>query len=998
MQHVTDRRAPPTDVSWNEYRALVEQVEDYAMFMLDLSGRVTTWNRGAQKIKFYEASEIIGRHFSVFYLPEDLAARKPEKELEIALREGRVTDEGWRLRRDGSRFWAFITITLLRDDAGEPRAFAKVTRDLTERRREQEELRRSEERFRLLIDGVADYAIYLLDPNGVVTTWNSGAQKINGYSAREIVGRDFSLFFTPEDLAAGRPQRELAIAASEGRFEEEGLRVRADGSRFWANVIVTPLREASGALFGFAKITRDLSARKLAEETARELDRQRTARMVAEAGEARAAQERERFRSLSDRLDAVFEGVSDGLTVQDRDGKLLFANSAAARLIGAESREALLTIDPRAIVERFEMFDEQGNVFPPSELPGRRVLEGEQHASALLKIRNRETAQQWWVLLRASCVYDQNGVPEMAINIWHDATRDRQRELHERYLSEATTALSKSLDYEATLGTLADLLVPGMCDWCVVHLLEGSALRTVTVAHADPAQRQRALAFQAKYPPNPAAHGGVWDVLRSGKPILHAQIAPELLVAGALDDEQRRALLAAGIRSMILAPISVQGRVFGALTLVIGEAGRLFDEQDLSVMAELGRRVGAFIENATLYRRAQEAVKTAASAVQAAETAGRLKDEFLATVSHELRTPLNAILGWSSVLKTRNDPDSIARGVDVIFRNAKSQSKLIEDILDVSRIITGKLRLELGSVNLDDVVSEAIEVVRPTAAARNVVVHFARAREPRMLVGDSERLAQVLWNLLSNAVKFSESGGRVEVKIFQEGSQLGLSVTDDGRGIEAEFLPYVFERFKQADGSTTRRYGGLGLGLAIVRHIVELHGGRVSVHSDGPGRGSTFSLIFPVRATTARATLPSDRPPAGVAPTNKAGRPSLNGVRVLVLDDERDARDLLELVLRQAGAEVTTADSAAAGFAALERFHPHVIVSDVGMPEEDGYAFMKRVRESKGHGHVRAIALTAYTRNEDRARALAMGFSAHLGKPVDPEDLIAAVALAAASA
>jgi CheY-like chemotaxis protein len=253
-------------------------------------------------------------------------------------------------------------------------------------------------------------------------------------------------------------------------------------------------------------------------------------------------------------------------------------------------------------------------------------------------------------------------------------------------------------------------------------------------------------------------------------------------------------------------------------------------------------------------------------------------------------------------------------------------------------------------------------------------------------------LAQVLWNLLSNAVKFTDSGGRVEVKVFQDGSQLGVSVCDDGRGIESDFLPYVFERFKQADGTTTRRYGGLGLGLAIVRHIVELHGGRVAVHSEGLGHGSTFTLTLPIHATTPNSKKPSLHPAVGQAPSNAVARVSLDGVRVLVLDDERDARDLLELVLRQAGAAVATADSAAQGLTELERFRPHVIVSDVGMPEEDGYSFMRRVRENEAYQQVRAIALTAYTRGEDRARALAMGFSTHLGKPVDPDDLTAAVA------
>jgi len=994
---VTDEPAASSDFSWSEYQALIEQVEDYAMFVLDLSGHVTTWNRGAEKIKCYTAKEIIGRHFSIFYPAEDVAAGKPQRELDTALREGRVEDEGWRIRRDGSRFWAFVTITLLRDARGTPRAFAKVTRDLTERRQAQEELRQSEERFRLLVDGVADYAIYMLDPKGIVTTWNSGAQKIKGYTGSQILGRDFSVFFTPEDRAAGRPQRELAIAATEGRFEEEAIRVRADGKHFWANVVLTPLHDAAGNLFGFAKITRDLSQQKRAEETARELERQRTARLVAEAGEARAEQERERFRTLSSQLDAVFEGVADGLTVQDRNGKLLFANSAAARQVGVGSRAELLRIDPGAIVHRYEMFDEHGASFPPQALPGRRVLAGERQAEALIKIRDLDSGREWWSMIRSSGVFDAQGQPEMAINIWHDVTRDRQREEHERYLNDATAALSKSLDYEATLSTLADLLVPGLCDWCAIHLLEGDTVRNVAVAHTDPAKKQRAQDFQAKYPPNPQAAGGVWSVLRTGKPSLHAQIDPQALAASARDEEHLRELQAAGMRSLMFAPISVQGRVLGTLSLISAEGGRRYDEQDLAVVTELGRRVGAFIENATLYRRAQEAVKTAAAAVQAAETAGRLKDEFLATVSHELRTPLNAILGWSSVLKTRSDEASIAKGVDVIFRNAKVQSKLIEDILDVSRIITGKLRLELRSVNLVNAVVEAIEVVRPSANARNISLHFERPSEPHVLVGDSERLVQVLWNLLSNAVKFSDSGGRVEVKISQEGSQLRLSVIDQGRGIEADFLPYVFERFKQADGSTTRRYGGLGLGLAIVRHIVELHGGRVSVQSEGPGRGSTFTLVLPIRATTASVSQATEPPVAGRVTPGTAPRINLEGVRVLVLDDERDARDLLELVLRQAGAVVATADSASAGLAALDRFRPHVIVSDVGMPEQDGYTFMKRVRENQAYQHVRAIALTAYTRIEDRERALSMGFSAHLGKPVDPDDLMAAVARLAAA-
>jgi PAS domain S-box-containing protein len=961
----------PTDSAWNDLRALVEQVEDYAMFVLDLEGHVASWNRGAQKIKGYAAHEIIGQHFSKFYLPEEIASQKPQQKLAEALATGHVEDEGWRVRADGSRFWAFVSITLLRDAYGAPKGFGKVTRDLTERRNAQEQLRGSEERFRLLVEGVTDYAIYMLDPHGVVATWNSGAQKIKGYSSEQIIGREFSLFFTPEDRAAGRPQKELAIARNEGRFEEEGWRVRADGSRFWASVVVTALRARSGELVGFTKVTRDLTAKKEAEDTARQ---------------------RERFQLLSQQLDVILEGVVDGITVQDRRGKLVFVNSSAARQTGLASREELLNIEGAELFKRFEMRDEHGQAFPLENLPGRRVLAGERTASALIRTRDRQDGREWWSQIRANAVLGEDGLPELAVNIWHDVSQKRRREEHERYLNEATTALSKSLDYRATLAKLADVLVPGLCDWCAIHLLEGAALKIAAIVPADPEQKKRAEQYQRNYPPNPDETAGVWQVLRTGVPILHEDVLEEALLENAPHAEQLEQLKADGIRSVIFVPIKLRDQVSGTLTLVSAETGRRYDDRDLRLATELGRRIGTFIENALLYERAQRAAESAEAAAREAEAAGRLKDEFLATVSHELRTPLNAILGWSSVLKARAEPALVAKGVAVINRNAAAQSKIIEDILDVSRIITGKLRLELRPVDLVGIVGDAIEVVRPSALAREIRIGFERPAEPAFLVGDTERLQQVMWNLLSNAVKFTDPGGHVEVKLDQRGSQLSVMVVDDGKGIDLAFLPYVFERFKQADSSTTRRFGGLGLGLAIVRHIVELHGGRVAATSAGPGQGSAFEVVFPVHAVA----LAAEEPPASTRSDRPRSQPpssSLEGLRVLVVDDEADARDLLELVLSQAGAKVRTANSAAVGLAALLPFQPQVIVSDIGMADEDGYAFMRRIRSmQEPAASTPAIALTAYTRNEDKLKALAMGFSVHLGKPVNPDDLTALVA------
>lgn len=795
------RHSPAISPSADESRLLLNSITDHAIFMLDADGYVMTWPTGAERIKGFRPDEIIGRHVSVLYPQEDVARGQPQADLDRARQDGRMEAAGWRVRKDGTPFWAEVAIAVLLDDQDRFIGFGHVTRDLTERRRAEEELRRSEERFRLLVETVVDYAIFMLDPTGHIASWNAGAERIKGYTASEVLGRHFSLFYGGEEFVAACDQK-LARAAVEGHIEEESWRIRKDGSRFWASVVITALRSSDGELVGFAKVTRDLTERRRAEEAARLLLREQVARQESQRAEAQLRESEERYRSLSRRLEQILEGIHDGITVQDQTGRVVFANTAAAHSCGFATAEELIRARPEDVRDRFQLHDEHGQPFDPALLPGRRVLSGQPASQALLRVKDRKTGKDMWSLTRATPIYDANGATEMAINIWHDATEARRRQEHEKYLATATAALSASLDYEATLDRVAQLLVPGLADWCTIHLVRRGELRNVAVAHLDPEKVAMARAAAKKYPPDPARLGGAWNVVRTGVSELYEDVPEAILRRGAHDEAHYALLLSVGMKSVVIAPIRMRDRVLGTITIVSAESGRRYERNDVRLAEELGLRVGTAIENADLYRAAQDAA-------QRAEEASRIKDEFLATVSHELRTPLNAIVGWASLLRRRQLEPSLAKAVEIIDRNAHAQVKIVEDILDVSRIITGKLRIDPQPTDLDRVVRDAIEIVRPSALAKGIRLEFGHEPGVHVTLGDADRLQQVVWNLLSNAVKFTRNDGAVRVRLSRDGSNVSLSVSDNGHGIDADFLPYVFDRFKQADGSTTRRVGGL---------------------------------------------------------------------------------------------------------------------------------------------------------------------------------------------
>jgi signal transduction histidine kinase/ActR/RegA family two-component response regulator len=374
-----------------------------------------------------------------------------------------------------------------------------------------------------------------------------------------------------------------------------------------------------------------------------------------------------------------------------------------------------------------------------------------------------------------------------------------------------------------------------------------------------------------------------------------------------------------------------------------------------------------------------------------AEAANRIKDEFLATLSHELRTPLTSLLGWSSILREGQLDDKVLnQGLEAIDRNAKIQAQLIDDLLDVSRIVSGKLDLEVRPVDLGSVTRASINVVRPAADAKGILLEYSSQPGLGAISADSARMQQVIWNLLSNAVKFTPRGGKIFIRLERTGSNIKITVRDTGKGIDPEFLPWVFDRFRQGDSSTTRTFGGLGLGLAIVRHLVELHGGTVSAESEGVGKGATFSATFPLLAEPIEMT---SLHLSGETRFSDVG--SLEGLRVLVVDDEAEARQIIGTVIARTGAEVETCPSAREAMTRLLEWRPDVLLSDIAMPEEDGYAFIRRVRalpKDKG-GSTPAAALTAYARDADRKQALAAGFQMHIPKPISAGELVMMVAL-----
>ncbi len=865
--------------------------------------------------------------------------------------------------------------------------------------------------YETLVAEIKDFAIILLDRAGVIVSWNTGAERIFDYAAADAVGHAFALIFTPADVQRGIPEQELQKAATTGRADDVRWHERRDGTRFFANGVTTALYDEAGNLRGFVKVARDDTTRKLLEDDLRE--QRETLETVNHVGQLLTAE-----------LDQqkLVQAVTDAATqITGAHFGSFFYNLIDER--GESYMLYTLSGVPREAFAHFPM-PRNTDIFNPTfQCEGTLLLADVKqdprygknspyygmpagHLSVTSYLAVPVTSRSGEVIGGLFFGHAEAGVfTERAAHIVEglaaqaaiamdnarlfDAARRERTALYERTrLAELNADIGQAL----IMGdSLADML--HRCAEAMVAQLDAAFARIWTLnEEADVLELQ---ASAGMYTHLDGPHGRVpVGQFKIGR--IAAERQPRLTneVVGDPQVSDQAWAKREGMVAFAGYPLIVADRLLGVVAMF---ARKPLTGATLQALAAAANAIALGIERKRGEEERAQLLSSEQHARQEAEAANRTKDEFLSTLSHELRTPLTAILGWTRMLSAGQiDEANRPRALETIERNAHAQQQLIEDILDVSRVISGKMRLEVRPLDLTTVIERAVDAVLPAAAAKEIRLQRVLDSGASMVSGDPARLQQVIWNLLTNAIKFTPKGGRVLVRLERVNSHVEIIVSDNGQGIEADVLPFVFERFRQADSTSTRAHGGLGLGLAIVRHLVEMHGGIVEAESAGAGAGATFTVKLPLIAMrTAELALEQAR----VHPTARERvpfhcPPELAGLHILVVDDEEDTRNLVTAVLEKCAARVTATSSVAEAFALLKELRPDVLVSDLGMPKEDGYSLISRVRAlpAEAGGRTPAVALTAYARVEDRLRVLRAGFQTHLPKPVEPAELVAVVA------
>jgi PAS domain S-box-containing protein len=808
------------------------------------------------------------------------------------------------------------------------------------------------ELFATILDA-AGVGIVVLDSRRQIVLANRAFCDLLGYSESEILGLDVRVVAHAENNDAETGLFDDLLSGKRARYTMDKRCIHKNGSIVWGRVTVTRLRHDSGDLA--VAVVEDITEKRGIEQAAEEV------------------------RRAHERYALVARATNDVIWDWDAEQGTIVWNDALQTMFGYQ---------PDQIDNRLEWWDSHLN---PDDRE--RVVAGingiiEQGGSSWTDEYRFERADGTFteVLDRGYIARSEDGKPIRMIGAMLDVTERKRAERIARFMADASAVLASSLDYTATLTRVAELTVPVLADWCFVDLRIGDhSYERLSVFRDERGRPVRA----------PNAIGGstarsdeadlVRDVITSGIPMvleIPAGIAGDGSESGKKSLEWLRQL---GVRSALIAPIAaVPGdRAMGALTLASGRSRRVLGEDDLRVVEDVARRAAMAIEHSRLYDDARKASVA--------------KDEFLAILSHELSTPLTIILGWSGIISRPGvSGEELQRGIESIRASALAQAQLIDDVLDLSRVTTGKVHFEVEPVSIGQLVGDSLTAVRVAASAKRIELIAPDTTIAGTVLGDGNRLRQVIWNLLTNAIKFTKPGGRVSVDLENAPGIVRLVVTDTGQGIAREFVPHVFEPFRQGDSSSTRTHGGLGLGLAIVRYLVEAHGGTVSAFSEGQDRGAQFVVELPLVSSARSSAEAEGSRTDSVRDRQSMTAPDgeLKGVRVLFVDDQAEARDLASVVFSTAGAEIAIVSSAKEALETLARTGADIVVTDIGMPDVDGYALIREIRRRDAHDgrHTRVIALTAYRGEQDQQRVEAAGFDAYIKKPMDASTLTATVA------
>jgi PAS domain S-box-containing protein len=923
------------------HRQIINSATDFAIISTDCDGNITSWNEGAHRILGWREQEMLDQPVHRFFTPEDIACGRPAIEMESALSKGYATDERWHVKKTGERFWASGELTLLKDDAGRVIGFVKIMRDRTEHRRAELQLAqqtemlgsevdlRTRERDRIWQNSMD--LLLAIGPDGVLRAVNPAWTALLDYLPNELVNQYFASFVHPDDI--GKTTDAIAHA---GQSPLEHLEVRLrhkNGSYRWVAWRAAP---EDGIVYANG---RDITVEK---SQAEQLLRANEARLhlALEAGDMGAWEWNLQSNSIL-RLHAM--AAAHGVPLAP-DFASVPVQRYLAQCVHPEDRTVFQTAMAQAVAEARSHRVEYRVLWP----------DGSIH----------------WIEIRGQTLADDTGRPERIVGVSIDITKRKRAEHDLRFLAQASAELASLVDPQSTLDRLAYLAVPFFADWCAIDLVqEDGSLARVAVAHADCKKVQVAHEFHRQFPPDPNLVQGVWSIIRTGRPQMVSEVTSDLLKQTFSDPRRRRVMEELGVRSYIGVPLSAHGKTLGVITFFAAESGRLYQMEDLALAEDLARRAAVALENADLYR-----------AVRRSDEA---KDIFLATLSHELRNPLAAIVSGLSVTRLAiDDKERVAKYLGLMERQAGQLTRLIDDLMDVSRIKTGKIELKKEVTSLASILNHAVETSRPIIEAAKHSLTVTLPDEPTPLFADPIRLAQVFTNLLTNAAKYTNQGGDIHVTLECPPEVYVVHVRDTGVGIAADMLKNIFKIFTQVTHPVERSHGGLGIGLSLVEGLVKMHGGSVEAFSAGLGQGSEFVVHLP------RPAEKHIQEPASMDGDSTSTENVLQAKRILVVDDNVDAANTVAEILRMLGNEVITAHDGLEAVKVTANITPDIVILDIGLPGVDGYEAARRIRAQEGKERAAVlIALTGWGQEDDKQRAYQAGFDQHWVKPVGLQQL-----------